>query len=103
MFLIVYTTIKNKRDADKISNILIKERLAACVNYFPVKSVYRWKNKIEKNSEYILICKTTKKNFKELKNRLKEIHPYELPEIVVVSIPYGDKKYLDWIKNSVEM
>ncbi len=103
MFLILYTTVKNKRDADKISNILIKERLAACVNYFPVKSVYQWKNKIERNSEYMLICKTTKKNFIELKNRLKEIHPYELPEIISVNIFKGDKRFLNWIKNSVEM
>ncbi len=103
MFLIVYTTIKNKRDADKISNILIKERLAACVNYFPVKSVYMWKNKVEKDSEYMLICKTTRNNFRELKKRLKEIHPYELPEIISVNISEGDNGFLNWIKNSVEM
>lgn len=97
----LYTTVKNKRDADKISNIIIKERLAACVNYFPVKSVYVWKNKVEKDSEYMLMCKTTRNNFKKLKKKIKEIHPYELPEIISVNISEGDKGFLNWIKNSV--
>ncbi len=103
MFLILYTTVKNKKNAEKISDILIKEKLAACVNYFPVSSVYRWKNKVEKTSEFMLMCKTTRNNFKKLKKRMKEMHPYELPEIISINISEGDEKFLDWIRDSVGM
>lgn len=101
MFLIVYTTLKNQKDADKISKILVNEKLAACVNYFPVNSVYKWKNRIEKVEEFMLMCKTTRSKFKMLKKRMKEIHPYELPEIIAIPVLYGDKKFLDWVTESV--
>ena len=101
MFLVVYTTVKNEKDADTIAKILVMEKLAACVNYFPVISMYRWKNKMEKTKEVMLMCKTTGKNLKRLKKRIKEIHPYEIPEVITVKIYGGDKKFLDWVTDSV--
>ena len=100
MVAVVYTTIDNEQDARRIAHTLVEEQLVACVNIVPkVESIYRWKGKIEEENEFILISKTVDDNVKKAIHRIKELHPYELPDIIVLPIIGGLKEYLDYINN----
>ena len=99
MYIIVYITCGDKEEAEKIGCAIVEERLAACVNYFPINSIYRWKGKVEKGQEYVLVCKTTGEKFTKLKKKVKQLHSYELPVIVFWKIR-AEKEVLDWIKDS---
>lgn len=102
MFIIVYITCGSRREAQKISKLLVKEKLVACVNYFQVNSIYLWKNKIENAKEYVLICKTKKKKFKDIEKIVREEHSYENPAILSFKISEGSKDFLNWIKETTE-
>ncbi len=98
-YIQVVTTISGKRGAEKIANALIKGRLAACVQIAgPIKSIYRWKGKIEIAKEWVCIIKTKKSLYKKVETAIKKIHPYEVPEIIAVPIAAANKDYLKWIK-----
>ena len=100
MVAVVYTTIDNMQDARKIANTLVEEQLVACVNIIPkIESVYRWKGKIENDNECILIAKTTDKNVKRTIQKIKELHTYELPDIIILPIVGGLKDYLNYIQD----
>lgn len=100
MVAIVYSTIGSIEDARRIANTLVEEQLVACVNILPnIESIYRWEGKIENDEEYILIAKTTDDNVKKTINRIKSLHTYELPDIIVLPIIGGLKDYLDYITN----
>lgn len=100
MVAVVYTTIGSIQDARKIAHSLVEEQLVACVNIIPsVESVYSWKGKIQNDEEIILIAKTTDNNVKKTIQRIKKLHPYELPDIIVLPIIGGLKEYLDYISN----
>jgi periplasmic divalent cation tolerance protein len=100
MVAVVYTTIDNVQDARKIAHTLVEEQLVACVNIIPkIESIYRWKGKIENDNECILIAKTTDKNVKKTIQKIKELHTYELPDIVVLPIIGGLKDYLNYIQD----
>ena len=100
MVAVVYTTIDNIQDARKIANTLVEEQIVACANIIPkIESVYRWKGKIENDEECIIISKTTDSNIKKTIQRIKELHKYELPDIIVLPIVGGLKEYLDYIVN----
>jgi len=101
MFILVYTTAGSRKEAVKIAQALIKEKLVACVNYFPIHSTYRWKGKIVSEREYALFCKTTKKNFSRVKHAIKRIHSYEIPAVVSIPLENGLADYLRWIAKSV--
>jgi len=101
MYIIVYITCGNKEEAEKIGQAIVEEKLAACVNYFPINSIYHWKGKIEKGQEYVLICKTAREKFTKIKNKVKQMHSYELPVIVFWKIR-AEKEVLDWIDNSTK-
>lgn len=101
MAFIILTTVSKMQDAERIADILVEERLAACVNIVDsVKSVYRWKDKVERNGEILLIIKTSRERSISTMYRLTELHPYELPEAVAVEITEGSSKYLKWIEDS---
>jgi periplasmic divalent cation tolerance protein len=88
--------------AEQIARALIDERLAACVNvHAPMVSVYRWKGAVERDSERQLIIKTTRTALPALEKRLRELHPYELPEFIVVPAAGGSEKYLEWVAQEV--
>jgi len=92
MVAVVYTTIDNVQDARKIAHTLVEEQLVACANIIPkIESVYRWKGKIEEDNECILIAKTMDKNVKKTIQKIKELHTYELPDIIVLPIIGGLK------------
>lgn len=101
MYAVIYTTAGSKKEADKIARMLVEERLVACVNYFPIISVYSWKKKTEYGREYALLCKTLKKNFKKIKEKIKNMHSYEIPCIISLPIEKGDEDYLHWIRGSI--
>ncbi len=89
--------------AEKIATALVEQRLAACVNIVPnLTSVYRWQGKIEKDNEILLLIKTTQQHYPSLETAIRQLHPYELPEILAVTVKEGLPDYLDWITTSLE-
>lgn len=100
---IVLTTLSDEQQAEKFAAALVERRLAACVNIVgPIRSVYRWKGNIERESEFLLIIKTTSEQAARLEAAFKELHPYELPERVELSVEGGSEAYLSWIAAEVQ-
>lgn len=100
---IVFCTVPDEATAKQIASALVAEQLAACVNIVPgITSVYRWKGAIETAPELLLIIKTTLAVYTHLQDRIRALHPYELPEVIAVSLDQGLPEYLEWIKTSVE-
>ena len=96
----IYSTFDNIQDARRIATTLIEEQLVACVNIIPkIESIYRWKGKVENTEEIAIIAKTTDSNVKKTITRIKQLHSYELPDIIVLPIIGGLKEYLDYITN----
>ena len=88
--------------AEQIARALIDERLAACVNIqAPMVSIYRWKGAVERDSERQLVIKTTSSLVPALEQRLRELHPYELPEFIVMPAAGGSEQYLGWVAGEV--
>lgn len=100
--IIIYVTVPDKDTAQRIAADLLEKKLVACVNITgAVESVYRWKGALEKSGELLMIMKTLKGHFGRVRDRVKELHGYEVPEIISVDIADGYGPYLDWIKDSV--
>ncbi|MEO0271249.1 MAG: divalent-cation tolerance protein CutA [candidate division WOR-3 bacterium] len=102
MYIIVFCTTQGKDKAYEISRKIIENKLAACVNYFKVNSIFEWKDKIEEEEEYLLIIKTKEEKFRELENFIKKNHPYEVPEIIYFKIEKGNEDYLKWIDDTLK-
>jgi periplasmic divalent cation tolerance protein len=99
---LVLCTVPNRECAEQIAEALVAEQLAACVNIIPgIASVYRWKGGMEKDEELLLLIKTSQSTYESLEQRIRALHPYELPEIIAVSIQAGQKDYIKWIENSL--
>ena len=97
-YVIALTTLPADADAAELGRTLVDERLAACVNLLPVmESVYRWEGKIEFDAERQLVIKTSRDRVADLWDRVRELHPYEVPEFVVIPIVDGNEAYLRWI------
>jgi periplasmic divalent cation tolerance protein len=100
---IVLCTVPDDATARQIASTLVAEQLAACVNIIPgITSVYRWKGAIETATELLLIIKTTAAVYTRLQDRIRALHPYELPEVIAVTLDHGLPDYLAWIKTSLE-
>ena len=96
--VLVLTTVPDDERAETLARTLVDERLAACVNlHAPMVSIYRWKGRVERSAERQLVIKTTRDRVPALEARLRELHSYELPEFVVVSVDEGSAAYLDWV------
>ena len=99
---LVLCTVPDRECAEQIAEALVAEQLAACVNIIPgIASVYRWKGGVEKDEELLLLIKTSQDTYESLEQRIHTLHPYELPEIIAVSIQAGQKDYIKWIENSL--
>ncbi|HID19639.1 MAG TPA: divalent-cation tolerance protein CutA [Methanophagales archaeon] len=99
----VITTIEKREDAEKIANALVEKRLAACVQILgPIVSTYWWKGNIERADEWLCIIKSKKDLYDVLEKSIKEIHPYETPEIFALSVVAGSKDYLKWLRREVQ-
>jgi periplasmic divalent cation tolerance protein len=99
---IVLTTAGSQNEARKIAHALVERKLAACVNIVPqVESVYRWQGKVESATEWLLIIKTQATAFERVRNAVRELHSYELPECLLLEISDGSPEYLAWIGENV--
>ena len=97
--LLCYCSCPDAASAQALAEALVGERLAACVNHLPaVHSTYRWQGSVTRDSEELLLIKTTAARFDALKSRLLELHPYELPELIAVPVERGHEAYLDWVR-----
>jgi len=95
---IVMTTAGSQEEARKIAHTLVERRLAACVNIIPqIESIYRWQQKIETATEWLLLIKTQAESFERVRAAIKELHSYELPECVMLEVAAGSQEYLGWI------
>ena len=100
--VLVLTTLAADADAAGLARTLVEERLAACVNVLPVMtSFYRWKGSLEEEREQQLVIKTAADRVTALAARLRELHPYEVPEFLVLRVAEGSDAYLRWIRESV--
>lgn len=100
-FILVFSTCQSEEIANQIARGLVEQKLAACVNIIPgLESVYRWQDKIEHSTERLLMIKSRKCLFPQLKVALTYLHDYELPEIIAVPIEAGEQAYLNWIKSA---
>lgn len=101
-FILIYTTHKNIKEAKKITDYLLKERLIACVNFSPIKSEYWWKDKIEKSNEIVALLKTKAQNWNKIKKYIELNHPYNTPCIIKLSEVETNDSYFDWIQKETK-
>jgi periplasmic divalent cation tolerance protein len=100
---IVLCTAGSEDEARKIARHLVEQRLAACVNIVPrMESIYRWEGKLESSGEWLLLIKTTVERFPAVRDAIRDLHSYELPECIAISIEDGSSGYLEWIAQSVK-
>lgn len=100
---IVLTTAGSQEEARKIAGALVERKLAACVNIVPqIESVYRWQGKVESATEWLLIVKTQAESFARVRDVIKELHSYELPECIMIPVEAGSEEYLKWIGENVQ-
>ncbi len=96
--VLVFTNLPDRATAVRISDALVEEGSAACVNILPeCASVYRWHGKVERASEVPLLIKTTRETYPHLESALRRLHPYELPEIIALPVTAGLPEYLSWV------
>jgi periplasmic divalent cation tolerance protein len=101
--IVVFVTCGSEEEALKIANALVESRLAACVNLVaPIRSIYRWEERIWDEKEWLLIIKTQKDRFEDLEKKVKSLHSYSVPEIVSLPIGEGSSSYLNWIRENTE-
>jgi periplasmic divalent cation tolerance protein len=100
-FTFVYITASTKKEAKKIAEVLVSEKLAACCNIFKIDSVYCWRGKIERAKEHGIFVKTKKSLIEKIIKRVKEIHSYSVPCILSFDVEKGNKDFLNWIDESL--
>ena len=99
---IVLSTAGSPEEARKIANHLVENQLAACVNIVPnIQSIYRWQGKVESSQEWLLLIKTTAEKTDDVRDAIRELHSYDLPECIAIAIEDGSAGYLQWIGESV--
>jgi periplasmic divalent cation tolerance protein len=102
-YIQVFTTTPKKEDAEKIANVLVEKRLAGCIQIVgPILSTYWWKGNVETAEEWLCFIKSKKTLYDELERAIKEVHPYETPEIIALPIISGSKDYLGWLNNELK-
>ena len=99
---VVISTASSADEARRIAETLVERRLAACVNVLPgLRSTYRWKDAVERADEWLLIVKTRRERFDDVAAAIREVHSYEVPEVVMLDVAGGDPRYLAWIDASL--
>lgn len=101
--IVVFMTAANGEEATRLADMLVGAHLAACVQILPeIESVYRWQGKIERQSEVLILAKTTRSKFEELEREVRFLHSYDTPEIIAVPITAGSTPYLDWLTKAAD-
>lgn len=104
MILTVWVTVPTEEVANSIAGTIVEEQLAACANRIAgLFSTYRWKGKVEQEKEWLLMIKTRKDLFEKLKDRIVELHPYEVPEVIAIPVTDGHQPYLDWVVEETQI
>ncbi|SRR5579864_4496880 len=99
---IVLTTAASEEEAKKIARHLVEHQLAACVNVISqMESIYRWQGKVESNREWLLLIKTSTERFPAVRDAIRELHSYDLPECIAINIEDGSAEYLEWLADSL--
>jgi periplasmic divalent cation tolerance protein len=99
---IVLSTAGSEEEARKIAHHLVEQQLAACVNIVPqIESIYRWQGKVESSREWLLVIKTSADKFAAVRDAIRELHSYDLPECIAITIDDGSAAYLEWIGESI--
>ena len=102
--IIVFMTAASGEEATRLADMLVGAHLAACVQILPeMESVYRWEGKVERQSEVLLLAKTTQAKFADLEREVRALHTYETPEIVAVPITAGSAPYLEWLSKTTDL
>lgn len=98
--IVVFVTCGTRVEAKKVAQQLVEERLAACVNLIatPFESIYRWKGKVERAKEFLLVVKTSRARFETLCETIQRLHSYDMPEVIALPIVAGSREYLEWIE-----
>jgi periplasmic divalent cation tolerance protein len=97
--LVVFSTVPNEEAGEAIAKVLVEESLVACVNLVPgLRSLYRWKGEVQDDQEVLLVIKTTEQNYPQLEKRIRELHSYDVPEIIALGIKKGHGPYLAWLQ-----
>ena len=100
MGIIIVSTYHDKKSISRVAHIVVERKLAACVNYTKINSVYTWKGKIEDAKEFLALFKTTTKSKQKLKEEIAKSHPYDVPEIVELKMDDVSLPYLKWLEQS---
>lgn len=101
-YILIFVTASSIEEAREIGKKLVEEKLVACANRIPgVHSIYRWKEELCEGEEVLLLLKSRRDRFSEIKKRIQAIHSYEVPEIVAIPIVDGSEDYLKWIESSL--
>ena len=100
MGIVIVSTYPDKKSISRVSHIVVEKKLAACVNYTKINSVYAWKNKIQNTTEFLALFKTTIASKQKLKETITRTHPYEIPEIVELKMDSVSLPYMQWLEES---
>jgi len=100
-FVVVLVTADSEVEAEAIAKSLVENQLAACVSLSPIRSIYTWQGEIHSAAEWQLVIKTELAKFEDLKTKVREMHSYEVPEIIAIPIVAGSEAYLDWLGQSI--
>lgn len=101
-FIQVQTTTADRAEAERIASALVERRVAACVQIVgPIRSYYRWKERLESSEEWLCIAKTLSDRYKDAEHAIRELHSYETPEIIAVPITSGSDDYLSWLRDQL--
>ena len=98
----IYITCKDERETKKIGEFLVNGRLAACVNYFPIASIFRWQGNVEKSKEFGMLIKTKSELVEEVIRKVEELHSYDIPCIEVLDVEKGNSKFLEWVEKETK-
>jgi periplasmic divalent cation tolerance protein len=101
--VVVLVTIGSREDGERLAEALVGERLAACVNLVaPIRSIYRWQGEVCRDDEVLLLVKSTRERYPDLERRIRELHPYDVPEVIALPIAAGSDPYLSWLRAQVD-
>ncbi len=103
-YIQVFTVAGSKDEASSIAEIVVEKRLVGCAQVLgPISSIYRWKEKLERAEEWLCIMKTRAELYHDLESTIRQVHSYEVPEILAVPIAEGNKSYLSWLDSEVQV